>query len=473
MPRCINESMRSFLSFASLAVPLLSEAQNLVPNGDFEQYSQCPDYVSQIDRAVGWMRPTQGTSDYLNACLGVPFSLSVPDNQFGDQAARSGNGYAGFYCFYETGPFTAPGDHDREYVTHALAAPLVPGRTYEVAFHVSLADASKYAVNEIGAQLSVAVPQRSDDLPIQHAPQIAHNGSWLDDKSGWTRIAGCFVADSAYRYITIGNFRNGASTAFLQVPTPYPLTWYSYYYMDDVSVSLLEPPQLGPDIIACDAVSLAVLNPVAGAAYQWSNGASGTAIIADAGGLYAVTRTDLSCPLADTIQVSFMEPIELRLPADTIADLCAAAVELAVVPLPSGASVQWSTNDAAPSILVREPGSYWVRVEAPGFCPANATIAVHDECGPAPYAPAAFTPNNDGINDHWMPVWSAHPAARMSFVVFDRWGRTAQHGAHGEGWDGTIAGTQAPTGVYTYRLIAEDPASGSSMVRTGSITLIR
>lgn len=47
-------------------------AQNLVPNGDFEDYTQCPDYVSQIDRAVGWFRPTEGTSDYLHACLGVP-----------------------------------------------------------------------------------------------------------------------------------------------------------------------------------------------------------------------------------------------------------------------------------------------------------------------------------------------------------------------------------------------------------------
>ena len=87
-----------------IGLPLLvaasaMQAQNLVPNGDLEQYTQCPDYVSQIDRAIGWSRPTEGTSDYLNACLGVPFSESVPDNEFGYQSAHSGNGCAGFFCF--------------------------------------------------------------------------------------------------------------------------------------------------------------------------------------------------------------------------------------------------------------------------------------------------------------------------------------------------------------------------------------
>ena len=57
----------------SLLMSLVLRTQNLVPNGDLETYTQCPDYVSQIDRAVGWSRPTNGTSDYLNACLGVPF----------------------------------------------------------------------------------------------------------------------------------------------------------------------------------------------------------------------------------------------------------------------------------------------------------------------------------------------------------------------------------------------------------------
>ncbi|MBK7084207.1 MAG: hypothetical protein IPH53_05900 [Flavobacteriales bacterium] len=127
-----------------------ADAQNLLPNGDFEQYTLCPDYVSQIDRCVGWSRPTHGTSDYYNACLGVPFSMNVPNNQMGDEPARSGNGYVGFYAFSDFDPVGQAPDAYREYITHALSIPLSPGTAYHVEFFVSLADVSKFAVNELG-----------------------------------------------------------------------------------------------------------------------------------------------------------------------------------------------------------------------------------------------------------------------------------------------------------------------------------
>ncbi|MBL7957987.1 MAG: hypothetical protein JNM49_08500, partial [Flavobacteriales bacterium] len=151
-----------------------AQAQELLSNGDFETFSQCPDYVSQIDRAVGWSRPTDGTSDYFNACLGVPFSMNVPDNQSGYEPARSGNGYAGLYCFYSTTAITTAPDNDHEYVTHALDAPLMPGGTYAVEFFVSLADVSKYAVNDIGALLSTQAPYRADEFAITATPQITN-----------------------------------------------------------------------------------------------------------------------------------------------------------------------------------------------------------------------------------------------------------------------------------------------------------
>ena len=52
--------------------------QNLVPNGDFENYSICPDHQGQIDRAFPWLR-IGCTPDYLNSCdttnhAGVPFN---------------------------------------------------------------------------------------------------------------------------------------------------------------------------------------------------------------------------------------------------------------------------------------------------------------------------------------------------------------------------------------------------------------
>jgi gliding motility-associated-like protein len=457
-----------------LGCPIVLHAQDLLSNGDFEQYSLCPDYVSQIERAVGWQRPTNGTSDYFNACLGVPFSMSVPDNQMGNETALSGNGYAGFYCFYDTGPFTTPGDNDHEYVTRELVTPMVSGKAYTVEFFVSLADVSKYAVNDIGALFSMAVPVRQDEFPIEGTPQITHGGgSWLDQKTGWTRITGCFIADSAYRYITIGNFRDGASTAFLEVPTQFPLTYFSYYYLDDVSVSSLEPPLLGPDLTTCTAETISVLNPVVGAEYHWSTGANGTSITVDTTGEYIVTRTDQGCLLSDTIIISVGEPYALSLPTDTTSNLCTSPIELSVGTLPTGSSVLWSTGATTPVLFVTQAGSYSIAITVPGSCPASSSIEVYDDCSTAPYAPSAFTPNGDGINDIWLPIWSAHPHAELRFTVFDRWGREVHTGYRENGWDGNSTGEHAPIGNYVYTLEAKDPTNGLNIRRTGSITLVR
>ncbi|MBK8497520.1 MAG: gliding motility-associated C-terminal domain-containing protein [Flavobacteriales bacterium] len=468
--------MQRSLCSAFFLVLIGAQAQNLVPNGDLEQYTQCPDYVSQIDRAVGWSRPTQGTSDYLNACLGVPFSESVPDNEFGYEPAHSGNGYAGFYCFYSTTAISTAPDNDHEYVTHALSAPLTPGTTYAVEFFVSLADVSKYAVNDIGALFSVNVPVRTDDLAITATPQITNSSlAMLNNKNGWTRIHGCFVADSAFAYITVGNFHAGPATTFEEVATDFPLTYYSYYYVDDVSVQAVAAPQLGPDINACDAVTLAVQDPVDGATYLWSTGAEGSSIVVDTAGVYSVAMDVDGCLLTDTINVQLAEPITLTLAGDTTADFCATPFLLIDPgPLPPNTNVIWSTGATTTTIQVDQAGLYTVNASAPEYCPATAAMLVVDACGSPVYAPNAFTPNNDGINDSWMPVWLANTGATLEVQVFDRWGRTLFAATELDAaWDGTTDGSPIPDGVYAWRGQTRDPATSTLRVLFGHVSVMR
>ncbi|HRH69869.1 MAG TPA: gliding motility-associated C-terminal domain-containing protein [Flavobacteriales bacterium] len=468
--------MRRILSIPATLGLVSLHAQELVPNGDFEAYTQCPDYVSQIDRATGWLRPTNGTSDYFNACLGVPFSESVPDNEFGFEPALSGDGYAGFYCFYSTVAITSAPDNDHEYVTHALATPLTPGATYAVEFFVSLADVSKYAVNDLGALLSVNVPVRADEFAITSTPQITNTTlDMLDDKDGWTRISGCFLADSAFAYITIGNFHAGPATVFAEVPTAFPLTYYSYYYVDDVSVRPMDPPQLGPDISTCSAVQLAVPDPVNGATYTWSTGEEGTSIVVETSGVYHVTMDRSGCLLSDTVIVDVDEPLALTLPNDTSIALCGtSAFTIATGPIPPNADVIWSTGATSTSIHVTEAGTYSVSASAPDHCPASASILISDVCQYPVFAPNAFSPDGDGINDTWRPVWQANDAATWEVTIMDRWGNIL-FGASGRSvsWDGTVDGRPMPTGVYAWSGHAHDPINGGNTRLSGHVMLIR
>lgn len=462
------------IAFVMLASP--SGAQNLVPNGDFEDYTQCPDYVSQIDRASGWFRPTEGTSDYFHACLGVPWSLSVPDNSFGNEAAHSGDGYAGFYCFYANDAAGVPGDDDREYVTHALAQPLVPGSTYAVEFFVSLADASKYAVRDIGALLSMSPPLRSDEFAIEGDPQVTNSTlALMDEKDGWTRINGCFVADSAYGYITIGNFHPAATTAYTEMSTEYPLTFYSYYFVDDVSVTMTTAPDVGPDRKGCEAIELAVSDPLAESDYVWSTGEAGSSILANSTGIYIVTYSNGGCTLSDTVLVEVFDTIAPLLPIDTIVDLCRnSSVLIEAGGLPPNATVHWNTGATTPMITVREPGTYTITAEAPDHCPGMANITVIDGCRTPLYVPNCFTPNGDGVNDHWGPTWIAKAEVTLEFWVYDRWGRPVAFLREPEAtWDGTIDGAPVPDGLYAWGCRTTGPDYGTERSYNGHVLLMR
>lgn len=451
------------------------EAQELVVNGDLEQFTVCPSQLGQLELATGWSRPTEGSSDYFNACQAGAASMGVPANLMGQQAPHSGAGYAGIIAF--NGPDNTGVLDTHEYMSHPLAGAMVPGTTYEVEFFISLADVSTYAVNDIGALLSTQEPHRDDWLGITAAPQVTNASmNMLEDMNGWMRIAACVKADSAYAWITIGNFHPGTGTGFEEVSQSTPL-WFSYYYVDDVSVRQVPRPDfnLGPDLDICAPTVLSVGDPVPGAMYQWSTGDTGPAITVDAAGTYTVQLAGDECPLADTVIVRMGLPVAFGLPADTVVDFCLSQhVRLDAHALPSNAGLQWSTGEATPSIFVGSAGTYSVHADAPGYCPGSASILVMDTCKSPVYAPNSFTPNGDGINDTWRPVWSANEGAMLSWTVFDRWGHVL-YSATGpnDGWDGTVSGTTVPAGAYAWRGNATDPATSVVRQLQGEIMLLR
>ena len=474
--------MRALVVAFSLILFLCAHAQLLLPNGDFEDYTACPDSSGQIDRATGWSRPTAGTSDYFNVCFpGAPpgfnaFNAGVPDNFFGNQPAHSGNGYAGFFCLDTV--VTLPDAHYREYVSRPLAAPLTPGEVYNVEFFVSLADRSAFAVNDIGALLSVHMPHRDDDLPIMATPQVSPSSmGMLADSIGWTRIRGCFTADSAYAFITIGSFAAvGSGMQEQQGPTAFPpAMWFSYYYVDDVSIQHWPRPALGPDITICEATPLLVQDTLPGVDYLWSTGATGPSITVDAAGTYSVRINDDGCPLSDTIVVHAGTPVTFDLPPYTVVDFC--RTQLLVLdarPQPPYADLAWSTGDTTSSIALDAAGSYIVHGSASGYCDASASVTVTDTCSTPVYAPDAFTPNGDGINDLWRPIWVAQADAILTWSIFDRWGHALfTASGRNDAWDGTSSGKPVQNGIYEWRGHAHDPDAGVDRDLAGYLTLIR
>jgi gliding motility-associated-like protein len=91
---------------------------------------------------------------------------------------------------------------------------------------------------------------------------------------------------------------------------------------------------------------------------------------------------------------------------------------------------------------------------------------------PMAWIPNAFSPNNDGKNDQWGVETSF--VENIELQLFNRWGqevwRTSDKTSR---WDGKYSGTEAPQGIYFYRLTYKGYTNDQRLEKTGRVTLLR
>lgn len=256
---------------------------NLVPNPSFENYANCPTTSDAVSEAIPWYRPTDGTSDYFNACA-PGMNISVPTNFTGVQNAFTGQGYVGAFV-YNPGGNNATNSY-REYVQTPLLAPLIAGQAYAVSFYVSRADNYVYSIGSLGAHLSVGgvtnfVGPGGFVLPV--VPQVENSPTnILSSTNSWMLVQGTFIAAGGENFLTLGNFRSDANTPAVS-GSGYNSVG-GYYYFDEVSVVAL--CQATNKIIPCGV-------PVAFDAPVGFDLCSGTNVT-----IVASTITNSLCPLS-------------------------------------------------------------------------------------------------------------------------------------------------------------------------------
>lgn len=226
----------SFFFFLSVMLNLFQQvdAQNLVPNPSFEDTVACPDFpLPNISSAKHWSS-YGNTCDYFNACAnGQQQLFGVPSNFAGEQNANLGNAYAGLLTWYVNA-----GGFVREYIGVELTEPLIIGIKYYVSCYVSNGDSSGEApssTNNLGFRFSTVEYFNINGMmvPTDNFSHV-HEDTLITNKTGWTNVAGSFIADSAYQYLAVGNFYDDAHTLIDTVGYPYGTG--AYYYVDDVSV---------------------------------------------------------------------------------------------------------------------------------------------------------------------------------------------------------------------------------------------
>jgi len=221
------------LTFFFLAIHLFG--QNLVVNGSFDEFEQCPEDHSQSQRAIGW-NPLLGTPDYFNACdetefVGTPLNLT-----HGFQVPLSGDGYAGLIGIAF--------NNDREILGTELSEPLEVGSEYYVEFYWSRTFGGVFHANcdcassHLGALFTTEIFDNVEN-PISYE-NFAHvfDPTLHADSANWVKVSGWFTADSAYTHLAIGDFfsLDQNETAHYN-GSPSEIFLNTYYYIENVCVT--------------------------------------------------------------------------------------------------------------------------------------------------------------------------------------------------------------------------------------------
>lgn len=222
------------LSFFLLAFTNAHAQVNLVPNPSFEQDTACPNAISQIYKLKDWFT-TNGTPDYFNRCYtGVSNNAKIPLNVFGYQdVGNSCHTYVGMHTMY-SGTHGSSENIYNEILSVKLTDSLIKNAKYFLSFKTSLANNVKYSTNNIGILFSTKKPMTSFTCTPINFAQINFT-QFVNDTLNWTILFKPFIADSNYKFISIGNFYDTLNTSeIIMNSTGFPT---SYFYFDDVNLS--------------------------------------------------------------------------------------------------------------------------------------------------------------------------------------------------------------------------------------------
>ena len=219
--------------FFFLSLGLLTKAQNLVNNGNFESYSNCPSNAGQINYAIGWSSYSNfAMPDYYNACSSFT-NIGVPYAAFGfQQDCCGGTGYAGGFMLDKN----AQNNDDRDYLITKLNDTLRIGHKYLASLYLNRGQSVDYGISTIGMLFTDTSTHLSGTTTsIISSPQVK-NTNLLSDTLNWILVQDTFIAIKNEIYLTIGNFNSSITSDSVKLTNYWASFPVSYYYIDGVSV---------------------------------------------------------------------------------------------------------------------------------------------------------------------------------------------------------------------------------------------
>ncbi|MDQ3191834.1 MAG: gliding motility-associated C-terminal domain-containing protein [Bacteroidota bacterium] len=224
---------------------------------------------------------------------------------------------------------------------------------------------------------------------------------------------------------------------------------------------------LGPDIYFCyDETHLIDLN-IPEVSYTWQDGSSDSYFHITEKGKYWVTVKLDECINSDTLLVGYNTTPKKNFNNDTI--ICKGKSILLNVKA-DNSTFLWQDYSTHDFFEIKEEGAYWIYV-ADEKCDYLYKINVElEQCEIE--MPNVFTPNNDGLNERFIP-FEIEEKTQGALFIYNRFGKKVFETENlGMGWDGKFNGKECTEGTYFWILNFNTITYGELSIR-GFVTLLR
>ncbi len=228
-------------------------------------------------------------------------------------------------------------------------------------------------------------------------------------------------------------------------------------------------PILGIDTILCSGSGIS-LHPGNFAVYLWNDNSTKSTLYITQPGTYSVKVTNIDgCTGSDSISYTLHQIPIITLGMDT--QICQPDLQLV---MPVGyANYLWQDGSIGTTMHVTDYGTYKVTITDEKGCVNQGQITISNGCPTELFVPNAFTPNDDGNNDIFLPV--TLNVKSIHFLVYDRWGKLLFESKElGKGWNGKDKhkNEYVISDVYVYTIHYTDIYDKPGELQ-GNVTLLR
>ena len=277
---------------------------------------------------------------------------------------------------------------------------------------------------------------------------------------------------------------------------------------------------LGSDITTCFGDTILLEVPDVFTSYTWNTGEVLPQLVVTTSGTYAITVGELNnCELVDSINIvigsdPFIDRVEFKCPGEDIVvegrtfqnpgiffdtvfttGVCDTFFRFEIIDynlasqflgedqiicggeftIQSAYSLtNWPDGSVGREFTTSESGSFIATALDTAGCLLTDTINIQlDNLGQF-YLPSAFSPNNDGVNESFQPLFEEGNNLEYTLTIYNRWGGALfERTGTSVAWLGRSSGKEVLSGTYLYKLSYTSDVCSSAQSYTGAVVLLR